>query len=177
MTGNLDDLYMEWLYEQAGLIKRGRARSYYKLFHQMHAKEFVWNSIGDKSRYDDGTDLRWQFVRDARFKKVEADWLYRPCTVLEMVLGVARRLGELTESDPKMWFAQLLFNLRLGEYTDIYADGHIIQIEEKLETLVWRNYQPNGEGGLFPLKQPFADQRHVEIWKQLNAWLLERDPV
>lgn len=174
MSDRLDDLYFDWLYDKAGLYKRGSNRTYFKLMRMLHSKEFRWTSVGDKSRSDDGTDLRWQFVRDARLRKVPAEWMYRPCTVLELMMGVARRLSVLTDGEPQAWFIQLLDNLHVSHNTDAYFDGQITEIDEKLERLVWRTYSSNGDGGLFPLNFPRSDQRQVEIWYQMNAWLLER---
>jgi hypothetical protein len=174
VTTQLDDLYLGWLYDQTGLNKRGRYRTYYKLIRQMHSKEFVWVPQRDSSRAEDGKELRWEFVRSAGIPKVQAAWLYEPCTVLEMVVALARRLAFLTDGEARAWFSQLLFNLGATDYNDLNFDGYIQAIDEKLERLVWRTYQPNGEGGLFPLHYPASDQRSVEIWEQMNAWLLER---
>jgi hypothetical protein len=46
-------------------------------------------------------------------------------------------------------------------------------VNQILTNLVERTYQKNGKGGLFPLKQPAKDQRRVEIWYQMAAYLNE----
>ena len=48
-------------------------------------------------------------------------------------------------------------------------------VEEILNRVVWRTNESDGTGGLFPLSRPYLDQRDVEIWSQLNAFLLEQD--
>ena len=45
------------------------------------------------------------------------------------------------------------------------------EVDDVLETVIWRNYQANGHGGLFPLKNAKRDQTKVEIWYQLAAYL------
>lgn len=175
MNGSLDDLYLRYLYDYVGLPKRGRNRTYWKLFQQMYAKEFVWLIPQDSSRAEDVQELRWEFTRAAGLSRVQAAWLYKSCSILEMVIFVARRIAFITDDDFRPWFLQLLYNLRLDYNTDHNFDGHIIEIDEKLESLIWRTYLPNGEGGLFPLQNPAVDQRNVEIWNQMNAWLIERE--
>jgi hypothetical protein len=41
--------------------------------------------------------------------------------------------------------------------------------------VIHRYYQPNGHGGFFPLENPQDDQRHVELWYQLNEYVMERN--
>lgn len=175
MNDDVDSLYLDWLYDQTGLYRRGLGRTYYKLLRQMYSKEFVWLPMRDKSRAEDGKELRWQFVSEAGLPKVPASWMYRPCSVLEMIVGLSRRLATQTDGDPRAWFVQLLNNLHFEVYNDAAFDGNIQTVDERLESLVWRTYLPNGDGGLFPLIHPRSDQRQVEIWYQMNAWLLERN--
>jgi hypothetical protein len=47
-------------------------------------------------------------------------------------------------------------------------------IRERAERMVARGYDENGNGGLFPLKNPKEDQRKVEVWMQLNAYIIEK---
>lgn len=175
MSDTLDDLYFQYLYDSVGLPKRGRNRTYWKLFRQMYSSEFVWKLMKDSSRDEEGKELRWEFIKAAGLPRVEANWLYRPCSVLEMLIAVSRRLSTLTSENASAWFVQLLYNTHLNDFDDDHFDGNISIIADKLETLVWRTYSPNGEGGLFPLRHPAEDQRNVEIWYQMNAWLIERD--
>ena len=175
MRDDVDSLYLDWLYDHSGLYRRGRTRTYYKLLRHMNSKEFVWLPMRDKSRAEDGKELRWQFISDAGIPKVPATWLYRPCSVLEMMIGLSRRIATQTDGEPPAWFIQLLHNLHMEPYSDAHYDGHISDVEERLESLVWRTYRKNGDGGLFPLNRPRGDQRQVEIWYQMHAWLLERN--
>jgi hypothetical protein len=141
----------------------------------MYNKEFVWMLEHDGNRAEDGQELKWQFVRAARLPKVEAKWMYRPCSVLEMMVAITRRMASLTDGGVRGWFMQLLFNLRLDAYNDMIVESYLGDIDMILDTLVQRTYSSTGEGGLFPLKHPSNDQRGVEIWYQMNAWLIERE--
>lgn len=175
MSEALDDLYLQYLYESVGLPRRGRDRTYWALIRQMYSTEFTWRMTKDRSRADDGKAIRWEFVEAAGLPKVEANWLYRPCTFLEMMIAVARRLSTLTSENAAWWFSQLLFNTSFSVFNDEHYDGQSETIAGMMDTIIWRRYTPNGEGGLFPLRNPAEDQRNVEIWYQLNAWLIERD--
>lgn len=175
MSETLDDLYLQYLYDSVELPKRGRDRTYWGLFRQMYSCEFVWKLMKDSSRAEDGKELRWEFIRAAGLPKVDAAWLYQPCTILEMMIAVARRLSSLTSENASAWFIQLLYNIKLDEFNDAHYDSNMTVIADILERLIWRMYWPNGEGGLFPLRHPAEDQRNVEIWYQMNAWLIERD--
>jgi hypothetical protein len=66
----------------------------------------------------------------------------------------------------------LMENLDLERYNDNtpFSDA---AIDELLDRVIWRTYRRNGAGGLFPLKRTREDQRQVEIWYQLCAYLLE----
>jgi hypothetical protein len=51
------------------------------------------------------------------------------------------------------------------------------KVEIILEDLIWRTYRPNGQGGFFPLKNPQEDQTKIEIWYQLNEYVMEINPL
>jgi hypothetical protein len=93
--------------------------------------------------------------------------------MLEMLVGLSRRLSIQGGGEPREWFWHLIENLELEEYND---ETPIPQreVDEVLERVIWRLYKKNGRGGLFPLRRTTDDQRRVELWRQLNAYLLER---
>jgi hypothetical protein len=65
-------------------------------------------------------------------------------------------------------------NLELNPYND--RDGvDEAHVTETLDRVIYRNYESNGHGGFFPLEDPDEDQRRVELWYQLNAYLNERE--
>jgi hypothetical protein len=178
MDARLDELYLEWLYDQVGW-RRSPNVTHWNLLKQMLSTEFVWLVPNDDNRMEDGRELRYEFVRDMRFKRVPANWMGMGCSVLEMMVGVSRWLAFEAEGRPGEWFWHLVDNLRLSRYNDRVLDPRSERqhkrIQEILEILVFRQYEPDGRGGLFPLEEPREDQRQVEIWYQLNAYLLERE--
>jgi len=170
----LDELYFQWLYRQVGKAGTNRAKTHWKLLRQFFTKEFVWITPNDDNRITDGTDLRFEFVNYSELSHVDASWMYEGCSVLEMLIALSRRLSFEAEGEPRDWFWVLVGNLGMEEFTDANYDGYISDINDGLERLIWRQYQPDGRGGLFPLDHATVDQRHVEIWYQMSQYLYER---
>lgn len=139
----------------------------------MFAKEFVWFVPNDDNRIADGKDLRYEFVDAAELSDVDMDWINKGCSVFEVLVGLSRRISFEADGDPSDWFWHMVENLDLINFSDraFFLDE---EIDEVLDRLVWRNYNPNGRGGLFPLRRPKEDQRKVELWYQLSAYLMER---
>lgn len=94
--------------------------------------------------------------------------------MLELLIGLSRRLAFEDDGSPRRWFWQLVENLNLAQYTD-KERLPIATVDEVLNRVIWRTYNPNGIGGLFPLRNQSQDQREVELWYQLSAYLLDDD--
>jgi len=171
----LDELFFEWLYAQvADADVTDPSRTYWKLFKQLYTTEFFWIIPRDDDRIMDGQELRNEFTRRRRINRVPLDWLDLGCSVLELMVGLARRIAfeDLDEGETHYWFWQLLRNLGLDDYTDD-VDIPSEDIDEVLKQLIFRTYHPSGRGGFFPLKDPCDDQRDVDLWYQMGAYLLE----
>lgn len=140
---------------------------------QLYTKEFVWFIPNDDNRVEDGRELRHEFLDEQEFDDVDPDWMGLGCSMLEMFIGLSRRLAFQTESEPRVWFWHLMdtLDLRICNDKSNYAQK---RVDDILSVVIWRNYEPDGRGGLFPLRTPAQDQRRVEIWYQLAAYLLER---
>lgn len=173
MTQPLDEQYFIWLYSQVGSVKsRVRSRTYWSLLRQLYSKEFVWLVPNDDNRVEDGRDLRHEFVTEQGIEGPDPEWMQMGCSVLEMLVALSRRLAFESTGRPARWFWHLIENLKLNDFTDaVEYDTQFV--DGTLDILIWRLYEPNGEGGLFPLRKPKEDQRRVEIWYQLSAYLLE----
>lgn len=172
MIGTLDDFYLTWLYSQVGDVKeRNKSRTYWKLFRQMYKTEFVWIIPNDDNRVQDGRALHHEWV-DEEDINVKDEWWGPGCSFLEMLIALSRRLAFEGEGHPATWFWHLMENLRLQDYTDhIQYDPR--EVDEILQRVILRTFRSNGEGGLFPLRHARKDQRNVEIWYQMQAYLIE----
>ncbi len=177
MTGTLDDLYLAWLYSQVGDVKvSNKSRTYWTLFTQLYSKEFVWIVPNDDNRVQDGLDLRYEWLGERPEAQWDIspnqEWLERDCSFLEMLIALSRRLAFEGEGHPPTWFWHLIQNLGLQECTD-RSKYNQDEVDDRIETVICRTYEPNGRGGLFPMRYPKHDQREVEIWYQMNEYLLD----
>lgn len=169
----LDELYLTWLYSQIGAVRKRRSiRTYWSLARQLYTKQFVHLVGNDIDRKLDGIDLRYEFLDDEGIEDVDTRWMEMNCSMLEMMIALSRRLAFDGGGEPRDWFWLLIRNLRLEKYNDTVDIPHD-RIDDILDRVIWRTFQPSGRGGLFPLKRASQDQRYVEIWYQANAYLLE----
>jgi hypothetical protein len=175
----IKDTYFRWLCDIVGV--ENKANSYYILASHLHSIPFTWSVPNDDNRYLDGQNLREVFIDDTDVGMYEAYILEGPCSVLEMLIGLSIRINEIMDwpEGPEVWFYEMLFNLYLIKYND--SDFNFIngreEIRKKISNLLERTYSKDGEGGLFPLYHTRKDQREVELWYQMNAYLRERYDV
>lgn len=175
MNEPLEELYFVWLYElNADPSRRSRRYTYWNLFRRMHTTEFEWHIHNDQARVEDGVDLRREFIIDAEIPYVDDAWFNQGCSFLEMLVALSRRMAFEADSDAPSCFWNMLENISLFGMNDTVKNSAEI-IDDALRRVIDRKYEPNGEGGLFPLVHPKRDQRRVELWYQLNAYILEFD--
>lgn len=177
MNEPIDELYLKWLYSLIGDVElKSPSRTYWSLVRQLFKTEFVWVVPNDDNRVEDGRDLRYVFV-DVTGVDPDDKWWSLGCSFLEMFVALSHHLEfEDGRRKANKWFWRLMDNLDLEVYNDKnYTDESFSAINEILERVNFRQYQPDGSGGMFPLEYPTKDQREVEIWYQLNAYLLEHE--
>ena len=175
-SASLDERYLSWLYDQVASVKtRQRHRTFWSLFRQLHDTIFVAVVPHDENRIADAEDLRDEFLAEAEDGRGDLDWMRSPCSMLELLVILARQLSFEMDDDEKAWFWHLIEVLDLEKFNDREYDDRAEEvIGEALDRVIWRTYRSNGQGGLFPLRSPKRDQRKVELWYQLNAYLLEQ---
>jgi hypothetical protein len=172
----LDERYLTWLYGQVASVKtRPGAHTHWELFRQMYETIFVAIVGHDENRVADGRDLRYEFLAETEDERGNLDWMRLPCSMLELLIILSRQLAFEMDEEASSWFWHLVKVLDLERFNDLEYDEYGQEIIEKtLERVIWRTYQPDGQGGLFPLRDPDRDMRKVELWYQLNAYLLEQ---
>ena len=179
MSAFLDERYFDWLYRQVCSVRtKNPSRSYRNLLQILYTNQYVWLIPNDDNRAEDGKYLRYEFLESEGIEQHPKDyyWMDLGASFLEFLVALCRRLEFETDMDASSWFMELLENLDLKQFND---RAHLNQayVESVLERVNWRTYSPNGGGGLFPLDNPSRDQRKVEIWYQLSAYILERSPM
>jgi hypothetical protein len=171
-SGTLDDQYLTWLYSQVAEVKtRKSSRTFWNLFRQLFSTEFAWFIPNDDNRAEDGRELRGEWVSKTDIQP-EANWLSLGCSFLEMLIGLSRRLAFETNDEVADWFWHLINNLGLLGYHD-KSNFNPQDVDDRTSAVIWRTYEPSGNGGLFPLRHSDNDQREVEIWYQLSEYLLQ----
>lgn len=176
LTKKLDALreaYFRWLALQVKDQER-RRYTYLDLLRLMHHKEFVWLVPNDDNRIIDGTDLRVEFLEQYRGEWGREDFGF--CSILEVMIGISRRLAFAAGGEAEGWAFQLLTNLRLLKASDPLSRRKAQVVDKILENLIWRTYDADGLGGFFPLNNPPEDQTHTEIWYQMAAYINEMHP-
>ena len=183
VEGPLEEQYFVWLYGMIGVVRnRNPHRSYWNLAKLLYTTEFIYFVPNDDNRAEAGRLLREEFLDQNHYswRQTEIDNLLDPeCSLLEMLIAFARRADfhsfhGTMEGGAGGWFWKFMENVGLNQYTDAeLKHGRLEEVERILERINKRTYKANGQGGLFPLKRPKEDQRHVELWYQLSAYLLE----
>lgn len=174
----LYDEYFEWMCKVVGNYKKRRRSSYKKLLKYLHDKEFIFTLEMDENRAEDGIDLRYRYAYDYRRSgpRVIECLDDGPCSILEMMVALAIRCEERIMEDPELgdrtsqWFWDMVENLGLASMDDNKFDEH--NVEKIVDRFLNREYEENGEGGLFTVKNCRVDLRTVEIWYQM-CWYLE----
>lgn len=171
MNEPLDETYLRWLHDLVSSTgRRARSRTYWNLLRKMYTTEFIWFIPNDDNRLEDGKALRWEF-REQTNNEADSDWLDLGCSFLEMLIALARRLSFDTETPARDWFWHLVNNLELMDHND--RDYVEAEVEEAIDRVIWRTYNPDGSRGLFPLRDPHHDQTQIELWYQMSAYLFE----
>lgn len=177
MTWTVDEIYFQWLTEHINFgYGRPNGKTYIGLMGQLHSKEFVWLIANDDNRLQDAQALRHQFLEESGISNYKGDFVNNnpPISVLEIIIALSDRLSFIDGGDPRNWAWRLIENLDLHKCSDPEAPRQSEMIDEILETLIWRNYEPDGSGGFFPLTHPDDNQTQVEIWYQMNAYIEEK---
>ena len=165
--------YFEWLVDIA--CKDAGVVSYRKLLEYLHRVEFIFIDPMDSNRAADGVDLRYRFAH-GYLRDDEAEYLLTgPCSILEMMLALSIRCEENIMDDPTVgdrtaqWFWGMIASLGLGGMYDDNFD--IYYVEDVIERFLDRDYDPDGSGGLFTVRNYDYDMRTIEIWHQLCEYL------
>ena len=172
----LDELYFKWLYRQVADPEiESQELTFWKILRVLYTTEFVSLVSFDENRISDAKDLRKEFVDSEGLEGVDPEWIELGCSLLELMVGLSRRLAFEGDGRPHYWFwMHLMVNLGLDRFNDSRRFRKT-SVDYILDDLIQRRYGSDGHGGFFPLQNPQKDQRRVELWYQLNAYLNERE--
>lgn len=174
----IQELYFEWMYQiVCGSRQFSARRPYYKLMRHLYEVPFTYFYGNDGDRAADGVHLRYRFGDENRYKDYEiANELdQKPCSVLEMMVALALRCEESIMTDPDIgnrtpqWFWEMISSLQLDSMTDYVYDENLV--DSKLTKFMSREYDKDGAGSLFYVKDSPVDMRTTEIWYQMCRYL------
>lgn len=173
MNEPIEFSYFNWLVAKVIQLENPTpSLTFWKLLQELHQTEFVWLVPNDDNRVQDGLDLRPEFLREVG---VEEDVLFNGlgCSVFEMLIAFARRIEFDTDEPLRDLFWKFITNLDLNHFNDVEYDER--RVADILTNFIWRTYNFNGAGGMFPLRKPKRDQRKVEIWYQYCDYVIDME--
>ena len=144
--------------------------NYSYLMEFLYDFDFYWVLDLDANLAARGLDLRYEFDPNM-------DLGIKTCSVLEVLVSLAWcwehditydfQIGDRSG----LWFWTMLENLGLTEFSDWNFDSRFV--EEKLHIWLSREFNYDGIGSPFPLKEAHRDQRNLIIWLQVNDYVME----
>lgn len=166
--------YYQWLLDKIN----GYTEPYYNyslLLSELHSIPFTYSIAMDGNRASDGVRLRWTFMDEENIP----DLFYKDgieCSVLEMLISLSIRcdvdiMGDNDGKNVYAYFWIMIQNLGLDKCTDDHFDPNYVH--QQIRKWLDRSFRRNGEGSPFPLQRCRTDQRKIEIWFQMNAYLNE----
>ena len=171
----VNDRYFEWLCELVDIGRFAKRVSYRKLLMRLHDIDFTWFIPHDDNRADDGIQLRRRYGLVCEDMTLP-NYIHGPCSVLEMMVALAIRCEETIMDDAQLgnrtghWFWGMIRNLGLSHMIDPEFDRNYV--DDVIARFLNREYEPDGRGGLFTVRNCDQDMRDVEIWCQLSWYLV-----
>lgn len=168
--------YFDWL---CGLVynEQRNADSFTRLLVFLDSIPFTYTIAMDGNRVSDGLHLRYRFGSERGINVAEIDHCLagKPCSILEMMVALAKRCEETIMDDPEygdrtnLWFWGMIDNLGLGNMDNSRFDEKRARVI--VDIFLRREYNYNGHGGLFTVRNPLSDMRTTEIWYQAMWYL------
>ena len=167
--------YFDWMYNLVCWNRYSKNISFKKVFSYLNDTKFTYSIRMDLNRAKDGTELRRRYANEFKIANIY-DRICGPCSVLEMMIALAIRCEETIMDDENFgdrtdqWFWDMMKNLGLGHMDDDEFDEEYVS--DVITRFLNRNYEPDGRGGLFFVRNCDIDLRDVEIWIQM-LWYLD----
>ena len=165
--------YFEWMYDLVCGGRFAKSITYRQLLTFLHDTEFVYFIPYDENRAAEGIALRYHFCLLHDCEDMEC-YLTGPCSVLEMMIALAINEEKIIDDPIKgdqtsQWFWSMITSLGLGSMSDSNYNEWLVN--DVITRFLEREYEPDGRGGLFTVKNWSRDMRTAEIWHQLMAYI------
>ena len=178
MRDRIINEYYIWLHDRVCKNRYDKTITYNKLLTRLHDTEFIYLIPKDRNRAEAGRDLRYRFALEQGYEdRIDyiLDILDGPCSMLEMLIALAIYCEEEIMDDPLIgdrtgqWFWGMINTLGLGSMIDSRYNRQYV--DDTVKRLLNREYEPDGKGGLFHIRDCDRDLRTVEIAYQLYWYL------
>lgn len=162
--------YFDWL-----CAKVDPDEEYKILLRILYNTRFVAYVPHDDNRAMDGLAFRSEYC--LFFGEDESiDIFPSYVSVLEVLLALAERMHFCISEADDHDDMDLCFWEMIGNLDVLISDKEMTgklesEIIVKIDDFVNRKYAPNGEGGIFPLRNCSEDQRSTELWYQMNFYI------
>ena len=179
--------YIAWLAERVDANLNYDGITFSKLVHILWDIPFMYVLERDAERGNDGNMLRKIYTHTHKIDDYDEvfataypteDSLTAGCTFLEFLVAISERANDIMydplEEKTSIYFWQFLKNIGLDHCSDedYGISWDYFYVSNVVGKVLNRNYEADGSGGLFPISNPTEDQRTVEIWYQLQGYLL-----
>lgn len=149
---------------------------YIPLLDLLHSIPFVVVVEMDENRVGDGQFLRKNWLEQEDLYEYLYEFDGEKVSVLEVLIGIAERLeyqvGDIMVGNrisERFW--ELLRNLDIEKYSA--GNYKPLNIKEKVRNWMARKYKKNGVGSIFPLKKCDKNVTVLQIWDQMNLYIME----
>lgn len=172
-----DGWYFDVLYDIVAADREDiTGMSYRMLLGVLDGVEFRDTRGIDGNRIQDAQELRADLIADMALDHT-AVRPFMNVSLLEVMIAIAERLGQITGDDnTAFWFWEIASNLALDgiDDTEFWSDpeGYEAEILDRADDVIDINYDRDGLGGLFPLREGVApqDMRDTELWYQMHYY-------
>lgn len=192
LNTDLTNTYYQWLIEgklHASTIvfkKEEDKEKFMDILHLLFIRDFEVILDMDSSRAKDGCYLRdifmTEYLKDDMITPHSNPWDEVKCSVLELMIALCIKMRDdfYSEYEEEHDVCQTLF-IRMLQSLGIMTRGGFQSktvINTIISTFIYRQFQDNGNGSLFNLKDKTDDEdwTHVPIWYQMMAYIRVSHP-
>ena len=137
----------------------------------------------DGNRIQDAQEMRADLIAEMAMDHT-AVRPFANVSLLEVMIAIADRLGQIAgDEDTAFWFWEMISNLALDgiDDTEFWSDPESYEEEilDRADDVINVNYDRDGLGGLFLLREGVApqDMRDTELWHQMQYYANEVSPM
>lgn len=177
----LKDSYFDWIINKL-FDNKTTMDLYTPLLRTLNSIPFEWSIELDENRQKDAQDLRYIFGDENGYYESEIcrELDIVPPSLFEVIAALIFRVQDsmLGDFDVVITNQQIILDclksLKLNDLTGDMSFDDLYYIDNIIGTLYSREYEYNGEGGLFTVESPKSDMRDTELWYQMMWYLNEK---